>query len=176
MEQFKAVQGYEQYYEVSNLGRVKSLPRWRTWGNRTYLTKERFLTPSLHHTGYYTVGLCQDFKLQTRIIHLLVINAFVPKVEGKDFANHIDRNPLNNKAENLEWVNRSENTLHSTGLRGRKNKYPGVSRADTVSERYFARTKANGKLVHLGTFLTKELAYEAYLNYFQKNNIINKYI
>ncbi len=178
MEIFKAIQGYEKYYEVSDLGRVKSLPRLKNYGGGYFLTKERFLNQRLHANGYYRVNLCGDkgTKMYTIEVHLLVINAFHPKEEDRPHANHKDLDRTNNKAENLEWVNRRENTSHSAALRGTKHGYRYVYSADNKTNPYGAKIKMNGKTVGIGCFKTPLLAYKAALKFKAKNNIINKYI
>lgn len=174
-EIFKAVQGYEELYHVSNLGRVKSLPRMRTWGNRTYLTQERFLKASIHHTGYYKVVLCVDKKMVSKSVHLLVIRAFHPKEEGRPIANHKDGNRLNNDADNLEWVNIRENSSHAMQRRGTKTGYRYVCNGDNKTNPFSARMKINGVCKHLGCFPTALLAYKAAMKFKRQNKIENRY-
>jgi hypothetical protein len=174
---FKGIQGYEELYEVSECGKVKSLPRYRTWGNVRYLTQERFLKQRLHN-GYLRVNLCGNVvgKMWTIEVHLLVINAFQEKIEGKNFANHKDLDKTNNHNSNLEWTTNPENLVHAIMLKGnKKSKYPNVTRSCSKGS-YMARMKLNKKQHHLGSYPTEEEAYQAVLNFMAKNNIINKYI
>jgi len=173
MEIFKAIQGYEGLYEISNLGVVKSLPKERVFGNRTFLTKEKTLKQRIHD-GYYRVNLCGVGKMKTFNVHLLVIRAFVPKEEDKNFANHKDFNKLNNHFENLEWVTTSENNSHRHINKGKKtSKYVGVCKSKNS---FASRLCLNGKQVNIGSFNNEEDAYKAVVNFTTTNNIVNKYI
>jgi hypothetical protein len=120
MEEWRPVVGFEERYEVSSEGRVRSLARacFACGGTRG----DRLLTPSFTpEGGYYRVsiyGKRQDGKHQQRSlrVHRLVAEAFIPNPEGKPFVNHKDNNPVNNRVENLEWVTPLENTRHSIAL------------------------------------------------------------
>lgn len=105
IEEWKTIEGYEDY-QVSNLGRVKSL-KYKT---------EKILTPRQNKIkgGYLYVILCRDGETKSFQIHRLVARAFMPNPE--DFIleiNHIDRNPENNLLDNLEWCTRQKNVEHS---------------------------------------------------------------
>lgn len=91
---------------VSNLGRVKSLPRNGT------IKKERILKPS-SYTGYALVTMRKNGKAHYEKVHRIVAKVFIPNPENKREVNHIDGDKLNNLVENLEWVTSSENQLHS---------------------------------------------------------------
>ena len=95
-EIWKDVVGYEGLYQVSNLGNVKSL-NWRGHG----VCKN--LTPKLQNSGRYAVQLAQGGKTKYFLIHRIVATAFIPNPHGFNEINHIDENPLNNCASNLEW-------------------------------------------------------------------------
>lgn len=105
-EIWKTVQGYENKYEVSNLGRVKSLERIDRYNRKI---EEKILAPRKHTGGYLRVQLSRkDF-----YIHRLVAQAFIPNLENKKYINHIDGNKTNNKVENLEWCTANENMKHA---------------------------------------------------------------
>lgn len=113
-EIFMPIKGYEGIYEVSNLGRVKSLERIIMRPTKVY---SRILKP--HCKIYSRVVLCDKDKNKGEIsIHRLVAENFIPNPENKPFVNHIDGNKNNNALLNLEWVTPSENQLHAhtTGL------------------------------------------------------------
>jgi hypothetical protein len=117
-EQWKKVAGFEEFYEVSNLGRFRSLPKVINgrWGRTKY--KGRIITPTKHSHGYGVLSLVgEDGKFSVRS-HKYVALAFCDNPESKPCVNHIDGNKMNNRADNLEWVTHSENTLHAfkTGL------------------------------------------------------------
>ena len=109
-EIWKHIKDFEGLYEVSNLGRIKSLINKRIdkrgW---SYKCTPRILKQSFTTTGYLKVKLNhKDYK-----VHRLVAFAFLDKVEGKEIINHKDCNKLNNKVENLEWCNHKENAEHA---------------------------------------------------------------
>lgn len=102
-ELWKDVVGYEGIYQVSNFGRVKSAK----YNSHKYLKNK---TPSGRDVR---VALWKDKKPKDFLVHRLVAEAFLPKVEGKVSINHIDGNPRNNYIDNLEWCNHKENNNHA---------------------------------------------------------------
>lgn len=106
-------------YEVSTLGRVKSLARFDTSGR---WRKEKYLKPRKNKSsdkGYYLhVCLCNGSWQKNFKIHRLVAEAFIANPENKSDVNHKDGVKTNNIVSNLEWTTRSENCQHScdTGL------------------------------------------------------------
>jgi len=116
-EIWKPVKGYEGLYEVSNLGRVKSLERF---ANCRYggTCKEKILKGGKDGAGYLLVGICQNKKRKTKKVHRLVAEAFLKNPENKKTVNHKDGVKANNFVENLEWMTHKENVRHAskTGL------------------------------------------------------------
>lgn len=115
-EMWKSVYGYENYYEVSNKGRVRSVDRFVVSAinyNDKVTRKGKILKCNLKKNGYYTVDLSMGNKKKTVSIHRLVADAFVDKVEGCDIVNHINLNKLDNRFNNLEWVTYKQNTQHA---------------------------------------------------------------
>ena len=104
MEHWKAIAGYEGLYEVSDLGRVKSL-----WHG-----KEKILKPGKHTGGYLNVYLCKDGHGKTVKIHRLVAESFIPNPQGLDTVNHKDEVKTNNTVSNLEWMSRADNNNYGT--------------------------------------------------------------
>lgn len=117
-EIWKDIEGYEGIYQISNTGKVKSLPKeW--WTGRHYIkTPTKILKPSLDRKGYLKITLCKNTHHVTYRLHRLLATAFIPKVENKNFINHVDGNKINNNLSNLEWVTSKENNKHAqdTGL------------------------------------------------------------
>ena len=102
MEEWRDIPGYESFYQVSNLGNVRSIRfnkirNMKSWDSNGYRAVELYL-----NNNGYTVG-----------IHRLVALAFIPNPENKPEVNHKDRNRSNNNVENLEWVTQSENIAHA---------------------------------------------------------------
>ncbi|OLS33355.1 NUMOD4 domain-containing protein [Bacillus sp. MRMR6] len=112
-ETWKPIKNYEGNYEVSNLGRVKSLKR-DVLRRDGYVNKviEKILSPVIAE-GYLIIGLYMDNKGKKFYVHKLVAEAFIPNPDNKPFVNHIDRDRSNPKVENLEWVTQRENMKHS---------------------------------------------------------------
>lgn len=108
-EIWKDVQGYEGQYQVSNLGRVKSIKR--KLANGRTVTEKILNSSSKKKTqdGYLMVALAG----KTFRVNRLVATAFIPNPDNKTVVNHIDGNKENNKADNLEWATISENMLHA---------------------------------------------------------------
>lgn len=113
MEIWKDVVGYEGIYQVSNLGKVKSLDR--VYNGRNLKSKVLKLTLNIY--GYLRFTARKENTIKTLFVHRLVLEAFNPILE-KLQVNHIDGIKTNNKLENLEWVSDSENKKHAykTGL------------------------------------------------------------
>lgn len=123
MEIFKDVENYEGYYQISNLGRIKSLQRpAKNHSGLTKTLKEKYLNTHISKTGYYVIDFKKDSIRKTFKVHRLIAFAFIDKVEGKDFINHKNGVKTDNRIENLEWCTIAENNSHSraTGLSKQK--------------------------------------------------------
>ena len=107
IEIWKDIKGYEELYQISNYGNVKSL-NYRRSG------KEKILKPSKNNDGYLFVVLHKNNIRNYCLVHRLVAKCFLEPIEGKDIINHKDENPLNNRVENLEWVTQKENLNYGT--------------------------------------------------------------
>jgi len=112
-EIWRPVVGYDGLYEVSNMGRVKSLPRERP--GRPTRRGERLLKPRVRRHGYLSVRLYDSPKSsQNLTIHRLVLSAFMGPCPHGHEGCHRDGDPQNNRAENLYWGTRSQNMLDVT--------------------------------------------------------------
>ena len=121
-EVWKDVVGYEGLYQVSNLGRVRSLDR-KTKNRNGLITKRgRILSPFIYG-GYYCIGLSVLGCKHNKKIHRLVAESFLPNPNNYPIINHKDENKLNNNADNLEWCTYSYNTLYGSGIERRRNTY-----------------------------------------------------
>lgn len=117
-EIWKDIEGFEGYYQVSNLGRVRSLDREIIFNNGKSDTaktkaKGRVLTITKQTQGYSQIGLCKNGTQKSYRLNRLVAKAFIPNPDNKLYVNHIDGNKDNNRADNLEWVTNSENIMHA---------------------------------------------------------------
>ncbi len=110
-EEWKAVDGYNGLYCVSNTGKVKSM-KWN------HSDKEKEMK-QYDQGGYKLVGIRRNGTHHNYLVHRLVATAFVPNPRNLYDVNHIDGNKSNNCADNLEWVTKSENIRHAIrmGLR-----------------------------------------------------------
>mgnify|MGYP000953607310 CR=1 FL=1 len=114
-ETWKDIKGYEGIYQVSNMGRVKSLERVTIRKDGSKLpVKERILKPQ-KGLDYLRVPLCNNSgKGKMFYVHRLVCEAFHENPNNKPCVNHIDENKANNTASNLEWCTYEENNNHGT--------------------------------------------------------------
>ena len=104
MEHWKEIDGFEGIYEVSDLGRVKSLK----YG------KEKILKPQKDGSGYLQVCLCKDGQCKSITVHRLIAEAFIPNPNNLDTINHKDEVKTNNTVSNLEWMSREDNINYGT--------------------------------------------------------------
>ena len=97
-EIWKPIIGYENLYEISNLGNVRSLDRTVKCHSKTRLVKGKLLNPTLMKNGYYSVMLCNSERNKRMYVHRLVALHFVenPKPNEYNVINHKDENPRNN--------------------------------------------------------------------------------
>jgi|HubBroStandDraft_2_1064218.scaffolds.fasta_scaffold00002_112 hypothetical protein len=134
MEQeiWKDIAGYEGYYQVSNMGRIKSLER-KVHGRRGLL-KEMMLGLYPNHRGYLLVLLSKGNLKNRLIVHRLVAQHFIPNPENKPEVNHKDGNKQNNSDWNLEWFTRLENAHHSINVLGKNQRGQNHAQAKIKEE------------------------------------------
>ena len=116
-EIWKDIKGYENYYMVSNTGKVKSLKRViKHGGSKTKTLPETILKPNKVNFGYLQVTLNKNGKRKCRYIHNLVMETFVgPKKLGYE-VNHKNENKEDNSLENLEYLTCKENNNYGTRI------------------------------------------------------------
>ena len=115
IEEWKSIPGYEGLYEVSNLGRVRSLDRYvKTCYEAYKLHKGKILSPAKDKNGYLKVHLCYNGKHNIIRVHRLVAQAFLLNPDNLPEVNHKDEDKTNNSVDNLEWCDRSYNISYGT--------------------------------------------------------------
>lgn len=114
-EIWKDIKGYEGLYQVSNLGRVKSLGKG---GFNQYQKNVRFLSICKNSEGYGIVVLTKELQTRTFSVHRIVAKTFIENPLNKRVVNHKDGNKLNNVASNLEWLTYKENYIHARDVLG----------------------------------------------------------
>lgn len=111
-EEFRDIKGFENFYQISNYGRVKSLKKYHGI-SKEYYNRERILKNLPHKGGYLKVGFNKNKKKKSFLIHQLVATSFILNENNYKEINHIDCNKYNNRIDNLEWCSRSYNILHA---------------------------------------------------------------
>ena len=121
-EIWKDIEGYEGIYQVSSLGRVRSLDRIILLRNRhkeyKRLERGRIMAQKLQNTDRLQVCLRKTINginyRETKYVHILVAKAFVPNPNGYETVNHINENHHDNRAINLEWMSIADNNRYGT--------------------------------------------------------------
>lgn len=115
-EEWKDIEGYEGFYQVSSMGRVRSIDRYtaRTKGSFHYV-RGKILSAGTDRWGYRFVIL-QNGQKKCRMVHKLVAEAFMEPKQDGFVINHIDGNKSNNSVSNLEYCTQSENMYHAVRM------------------------------------------------------------
>lgn len=136
VEIWKDIKGYEGLYQVSNLGRVKSVARkyWNANNNSYSQFKEKIKKPHLHGKGYLRILLSKDCKQNNFLVHRLVAEAFIPNPNNLPQVNHKDEDKTNNfvhvnsdgtvdpAKSNLEWCDNKYNCNYGQIRKQKKSK------------------------------------------------------
>lgn len=152
MEEWRAIEGYEGKYEVSNTGKVRNL-NYRNQG------RTREFKKSLNDWGYEFVHIYSNGHTKKHMVNVLVARAFIPNPENKPQVNHKDGNKRNNCVSNLEWATQSENMLHAykTGL-SEKTREGARERGKELAKHLSESRKVPIKAIHIETGAEKEYA------------------
>ena len=113
-EIWKDIPGYENFYQISNIGRVKSLKRKvkKLYGYKTI--SEKILKPIKNSKGYFIVNLYKENKMKSMKLHRLVAEAFIDNPENLPQINHKNERKEDNRVTNLEFCDARYNTNFGT--------------------------------------------------------------
>lgn len=156
-EEWKSVIGFEELYEISSLGRIKSLPKpfFGVGTNGRGMTPLAIVKQNLGTTKgkeYLRVALSKNGKPVHKSVHRLVAEHFIPNPDNKPQVNHIKGIRTDNRASQLEWATNSENVKHAfkiglavpntdnINIRGDKHGRTKISEADVLEIRRLAKT------------------------------------
>lgn len=121
-EVWKDIKGFEGLYQVSNLGRVRSLDRYVDYGYSIAYRKGKIMKAGKISNGYMQVELTNGKKIIHALVHRLVAEAFIPNPYNLPQVNHKDEKTSNNSVDNLEWCTSKENINYGTGIKRRSQK------------------------------------------------------
>ena len=155
-EVWKDIKGYENLYQVSNLGRVKSLGR-RVVGKNGYgyYFHERIKKASLMNHGYMIVDLCKNGENKKKYIHRLIAEYFIPNPENKPQINHKNGIRHDNRIENLEWCTPYENNKHMKEVLKTAYIFPPKYGKDNPKSRKILQFTKGGKFIRSYETLTE---------------------
>lgn len=163
MEKWKYIEGYEGIYQVSDLGRIRSVDRYvkHSRGEFKKPKKGKVLKQcDTSKSNYTTINLSKNGKTKTYYVHRLVALAFCVKEEGKNYVNHIDGNTRNNNYRNLEWCTAKENSRHmvKNGLFKNKEKETILEKIETGERLEFVnRTEACKFLNRTSSYILQKI-------------------
>ena len=113
-EVWKPIEGYEDYYEVSNTGRVRGKTRTVNYiDGRVKVFEAKEITPIPNTDGYMSLKLCRGNTYKTVRVHRLVAQAFIPNPNNYPEVNHIDCDRTNNNVSNIEWCTHEQNVRYA---------------------------------------------------------------
>lgn len=124
-EIWKDIKGYEGYYQVSNLGRVRSMNRIIKRSKGSFYTRGKLLKLYIGKDGYISVMLYKDGLNKLFRVHRLVAETFISNPNDYPIINHIDENKINNHINNLEWCTYQYNNTYGTKIQQLSNKKKG---------------------------------------------------
>ena len=128
-ETWKPISGFNEAYEVSDLGNIRSIKRTiNQFGHKTNYNRVfsgKILKPRTQNSGYLLIWLSKNGISKPYLMHRLIALEFIPNTQNYLCVNHKDGDKLNNQVDNLEWCNHSENLKHAYRvLKQKRNSKP----------------------------------------------------
>lgn len=145
-EIWKDIKDFEEMYQVSNLGRVRSVDRFDNMGR---LRKGNIKTIRDNGHGYFSVQMYRDNKSNVRYVHRLVAQTFLDNPDNKPEVHHIDSDRSNNKLDNLQWVTSKENNSFPEHIKSMKKNPNWLKNSRT------AMAKARDKAIIINSYRTR---------------------
>jgi hypothetical protein len=163
MEEWRDVEGYEGFYQVSNRGEVRSLDRiiQGRWGDQKIVGG--IISQTTSKKGYKRIKLCRNSISRTTKVHRLVAEMFLDNSSILPQVDHMDGNKTNNRVDNLRWCTNRENSEWYYEKQDSTSEYVGVS-WDKDRSKWKAQIKKEGIPRFLGRFDSELEAREAYLS------------
>lgn len=145
-ETWKDIKDFEGMYQVSDLGRVRSIDRFDNMGR---LRKGEIKVARDNGHGYFAVQMYRDNKPKVGYVHRLVATAFIENPDNKPEVHHIDSDRSNNKLENLKWVTSKENNNFPEHIKAMQ------SNENWAKQRQDAMAKARDKAIVINSYRTR---------------------
>ena len=147
MEEYKIIKNYSNY-EVSTFGNIRNI------------TTRNILKGRLRGKGYYAVALFNENGRKDVSIHRIVADTFIENENNKEQVDHRDGNKLNNRVENLRWIQNNENQRNRNISKNNTTGVKGVC-YDKKNKSFNANITLDGLKIHIGCFKTLEEAKHA---------------
>jgi hypothetical protein len=159
IEQWKDIEGYEGFYQISDLGNIKSVSRFvNNKHNTLSFIKEKKMNPSIDRDGYYYLNLMKNGIRKRFTVHNLVSKTFLGKKTDESLViDHINNIKNDNRVCNLQYISLRENVSKD---RKNKNNFLGIYKNGT---KFSAKIVINGVRKYLGSFNTPEEANNEYI-------------
>jgi hypothetical protein len=155
-EIYLPIKGYEGFYKVSNLGNIMSDDRFVPDGRTEKFRKLKGKVIKFSKGNYYSVSLSKNKIKKRHLVHRLVCESFLEKLENKNIVNHKDSNRYNNNVENLEWCTSKENYEHAKCKGNIVSYWAGKKRSNETIEK-IRKSKIGVPSKKIGTTVSDEV-------------------